>query len=50
MLRPLTAALVAALSVGAAHAAPPDAKSAKSRFVEDPYPSTYRAHRRRARC
>lgn len=41
MLRPLTAALVAVLSVGAAHAAPPDAKPATSRFVEDPYPSTY---------
>ena len=41
MLRPLTAALVAVLSVGAAHAAPPDAKPARSRFVEDPYPSTY---------
>ncbi|GAA5082948.1 amidohydrolase [Lysobacter panacisoli] len=41
MLRPLTAALVAVLSVGAAHAAPPATTSAKSRFVEDPYPSTY---------
>lgn len=41
MLRPLTAALVAVLSVGAAHAASPDTKPARSRFVEDPYPSTY---------
>lgn len=41
MLRPLTAALVAVLSVGAAHAAQPDATPTRSRFVEDPYPSTY---------
>lgn len=43
MLRPLTAALVAVLSVGAAHAAQPDATPTRSRFVEDPYPSTYQA-------
>ncbi|WP_206862354.1 amidohydrolase [Lysobacter changpingensis] len=47
MLRPLAAALIAALAIGAAHAAPPDsqantsAKSPASRFTEDPYPSTY---------
>jgi len=50
MFRPLVAALAAVLSVGVAHAASPDApasqspaSSSKSRFVEDPYPSTYRA-------
>ncbi|MET3931873.1 imidazolonepropionase-like amidohydrolase [Lysobacter sp. OAE881] len=50
MHRPLAAALIAALAIGAAHAAPPDSpgnpqagSSAKSRsrFTEDPYPSTY---------
>ncbi len=41
MLRPLTAALVAVLAVGAAHAA--DGAKPPSRFVQDPYPSTYRA-------
>ncbi|RPE75889.1 amidohydrolase [Vulcaniibacterium tengchongense] len=40
MLRALAAALAAALCVGAAHAA--DAAKAPSRFVQDPYPSTYR--------
>ncbi len=48
MFRPLAAALAAVLSVGVAHAAAPDAPaskptSSKSRFVEDPYPSTYRS-------
>lgn len=41
MLRPMTAALVAVLSVGSANAAQPDATPSRSRFVEDPYPSTY---------
>ena len=50
MHRPLAAALIAALAIGAAHAASPDSpgnpqagSSAKSRsrFTEDPYPSTY---------
>ncbi|HEY5804742.1 MAG TPA: amidohydrolase [Lysobacter sp.] len=48
MFRPLVAALAAVLCAGFAHAASPDAPAAKStssksRFVEDPYPSTYRA-------
>lgn len=48
MFRPLATALAAVLSVGVAHAASPDApaskpSSSKSRFVEDPYPSTYRS-------
>jgi imidazolonepropionase-like amidohydrolase len=43
MFRPLAAALVAVLSVGLAQAASPEASaSPKSRFVQDPYPSTYR--------
>src|SRR5262245_61040714 len=41
MLRPLTAALVAVLSIGTAHAADTTAGKTRSRFVEDPYPSTY---------
>ncbi|BDU18295.1 amidohydrolase [Lysobacter auxotrophicus] len=48
MLRPLAAALIAALAMGAAHAAPPESQAntsakspARSRFTEDPYPSTY---------
>jgi imidazolonepropionase-like amidohydrolase len=50
MLRPLVTALVAVLSVGLAQAATPDASAsgasssqgaARSRFVQDPYPSTY---------
>ena len=41
MLRPIAAALAAVLYVGAAHAAQPDATPSRSRFVEDPYPSTY---------
>ena len=41
MLRPLTAALVAVLSIGAAQAAESGSTSSRSRFVEDPYASTY---------
>ncbi|WP_432277767.1 amidohydrolase [Lysobacter stagni] len=37
----MTAALVAVLSVGAANAAQPGTTPSRSRFVEDPYPSTY---------
>lgn len=48
MFRPLATALAAVLSVGVAQAASPDApaskpSSSRSRFVEDPYPSTYRS-------
>jgi len=48
MLRPLAAALIAALAIGAAYAAPPESQAntsakspTRSRFTEDPYPSTY---------
>ncbi|MBU8977477.1 MULTISPECIES: amidohydrolase [unclassified Lysobacter] len=41
MLRPLTAALVAVLSIGSAYAAESGSTASKSRFIEDPYPSTY---------
>jgi imidazolonepropionase-like amidohydrolase len=44
MIRPLAAALVAALAIGAAQAAPPESSASstsQSRFTQDPYPSTY---------
>jgi len=45
MIRPLAAALVAALAIGAAQAAPPESPasstSRSNSFTQDPYPSTY---------